>query len=71
MVDGVGANRTVGIEAQNIIDRAGRGPAWRDSWRAVDRLVEEKWNVFRQILQHAVRGLIRVDTISRANDRLA
>src|SRR6267378_5040700 len=69
MVDGIGADGAVGIQAQNIVYRA-RGRAAR-RWIVAHGLVQEERDVFSQILEHAIRGLVGIDPVSRSNDGLS
>ena len=67
MVDAIGSDDPVGIDAQNILCRAKR-PATCSGSR-IDGLGQEEWDVFSQILKNAIRSLVRVDPVSCSNDR--
>src|SRR6266550_4638598 len=69
MVDRVGADGAIGIEAQNIVYRA-RGRTARRCIVAY-RLVQEERDVFSQILEHAIRGLVGINPVARSNDGLS
>ena len=68
IVDAVGANRARRILGQNILRR--ERPVKSCGSRVGHRLDQKERHVFGQVLQHAIRRLVRVDSKSRPHHRL-